>query len=101
MDPFNKHILERLDNLENELRELREVTWPVCQGIIDEKTGPFSNLKQKRTFFRFLDSDEVKKLLNFKAKFMGFPRDLVSEELRQVLVEVPRVVSEPASSSRP
>ena len=37
-----------------------------------------------------LDIDEIKKLLNFKSKFMGTSRDLVHEELRQVLVETPR-----------
>jgi len=93
MDPFHKHILERLDNLEGEIRELRAVTWPVCQGLVDRETGPFANMKQKRSFFRFLDIDEARKLLNFKAKFMGVSKDLVVEELQQVLVEVPRVPS--------
>lgn len=90
MNPHNRHVLERLDNLEAELSELREVTWPVCQGIIDEKDGQFQNMKQKRRFFMCLDIDEIKKLLNFKSKFMGTSRDLVHEELRQVLVETPR-----------
>jgi len=93
MDPHNRHVLERLDNLEAELSELREVTWPVCQGIIDERNGQFENIKQKRRFFRCLDIDEIKKLLNFKSKFMGTSRDLVHEELRQVLVETPQVSS--------
>ena len=90
MNPHNRHVLERLDNLEAELSELREVTWPVCQGIIDEKDGQFQNMKQKRRFFMCLDIDEIKKHLNFKSKFMGTSRDLVHEELRQVLVETPR-----------
>jgi len=92
MDSFQKHVLKRLDDLEGELAELREVTWPVCQGIVDEKTGSFSNLHTKGRFFRFLENSEVLKLLNFKAKFMGTPKDVVVEELRQIRVEVPQLV---------
>lgn len=91
MDENFRHIFGRLDNLEAELAELREVTWPVCQGLVDKRTGPFQNLKEKRRFFRFLDPDEIRKLLRAKAIFMGISQDLVFEELRQVRVEVPRV----------
>ena len=94
MDENFRHIFGRLDNLEAELAELREATWPVCQGLIDKRTGPFQNLKEKRRFFRFLDMDEIRKLLRAKAIFMGISQDLVFEELRQVQVEVPRVVGE-------
>jgi hypothetical protein len=91
MDENWKHVFGRLDNLEAELAELREVTWPVCQGIIDKETGPFQNIKNKRRFFKFLDMDEIRKLLRAKAKFMGICQDLIYEELRQVRVEIPRV----------
>ncbi len=90
MDENWKHVFSRLDNLEAELAELREVTWPVCQGMVDKETGPFQNMKEKRRFFKFLDVDEIRKLLRSKAKFMGISPDLVYEELRQVRVEVPR-----------
>ena len=91
MDENFKHIFSRLDNLEAELYELREATWPVCQGLVDEKTGPFSNIKNKRRFFKFLDVDEIRKLLKAKAVFMGICQGVVYEELRQVRVEIPRV----------
>lgn len=89
MDENWRHVFSRLDNLEAELAELREVTWPVCQGLVDKRTGPFQNLKEKRRFFRFLDLDEIRKLLRSKAKFMGISPEIVYEELRQVRVEEP------------
>ncbi len=93
MDENWKHVFSRLDNLEAELAELREVTWPVCQGMVDKQTGPFQNMKEKRRFFKFLDVDEIRKLLRSKAKFMGISPEIVYEELRQVRVEEPpRVV---------
>jgi hypothetical protein len=91
MDPFHKHILSRLDNLEAELSELRAVTWPVCQGIIDEKTGSLDNIPHKRRFFKFLHVDDIRNLLRIKARFMGISPSLVVAELQQVLVEAPRV----------
>jgi hypothetical protein len=91
MDENWKHVFGRLDNLEAELAELREVTWPVCQGLVDKRTGPFQNMKEKRRFFKFLDLDEIRKLLRSKAKFMGICPDLAVEELRQIQVEVPRM----------
>lgn len=87
---FERHVLERLTEVEEGLRELRGVAWPICQGLVDNKTGPFSTMKDKRRFFRFMDLDEIKALLKSKAKFMGMYQDSVAEELRQVLVEVPR-----------
>jgi len=87
---FERHVLERLTEVEEGLRQLREVTWPVCQGQLEKDTGPFDNIKSKRRFFQFLDLQEVKNLLKCKAKFMGMYQDSVAEELRQVLVEVPR-----------
>lgn len=88
MDEFHKHVFQRLDNLEAELSELREVTWPVCQGLRDQRSQ-FSNMKEKRRFFKFLDLDSVRKLLRLKGEFMGKYPALDVEELRQVLVEEP------------
>ena len=34
------HILPRLTDIECELSDLRSITWPVCQNIIDEKGKP-------------------------------------------------------------
>lgn len=87
---FQKHVFQRLDNLEMELSELREATWPVCQGLKDQRSQ-FQNIKEKRRFFRFLDVDVIRRLLKLKGEFMGRFPALDVEELRQVLVEEPRV----------
>ena len=86
---FERHVLERITEVEEGLVELRGVTWPVCQGLIDKDTGPFRNMKDKRRFFQFLDFDEIKRLLRAKARFMGMYPDVAVEELRQVRVEEP------------
>ena len=87
MEDVYKHIFRRLDNLEAELAELREATWPVCQGLVDERTGQFDNIRSKRRFFKFLDLDEIRRLLRLKCTFMGRSQDLAVEELRQIRVE--------------
>jgi len=86
---FERHVFERLTEVEEGLAELRGVTWPVCQGLIDKETGPFRNMKEKKHFFRFLDLEEIKRLLKSKARFMGMYPDVAVEELRQVRVEEP------------
>jgi hypothetical protein len=88
MDPFHKHLLERITNLEIELNALREVTWPVCQSMWD-KNGPFENREQKKWFFRTLFQEQVKKLLRLKAFFTGTSPSLADSELQWILVEVP------------
>jgi hypothetical protein len=90
MNEMTRHLLERLTEVEEGLRELREVTWPVCQGLLD-KDGPFTNRKQKRKFFRFLDHAEARLLTRLKEAFMGRSQDLVDAELRWIRVEEPRV----------
>jgi hypothetical protein len=94
MNEFERHVFRRLDNIEAELNELREVTWPVCQGMVDTRTGTFANMKEKRRFFKFLHVDDIRKLLRRKAWFMGTSPDLVGEELRQVRVEAHRPADE-------
>jgi hypothetical protein len=90
MDEFHKHVLERLGNLENELRELRIVTWPVCQAKLDDK-NPLNNIREKRTLLRWLHVSDVKDLLRRKGVLMGLTRDQVSVELREIRVEEPRL----------
>ena len=99
MDDFNKHLLERVTNLELEMQALREVTWPVCQGLLD-KNGPFENKKDKRNFFQHLFLDEIKKLLKLKARFMGTGPGSDGAELQWVLVEVPFLAVEQEGSYR-
>ena len=91
LSEFERHVFRRLDNLEAELSELREVTWPVAQGLIEERSGSFQAMKDKRRFFKFIHVDDIMKLLKSKARFMRNSQDLVYEELRQVRVEIPRV----------
>ena len=88
MDEFHKHVLERLTNVEAELAELREVTWPVCQAQLDAKNN-FKNIFQKKKLLRWLDVDEIKRLLVRKGGIMGLTRDQVACELREILVEEP------------
>ena len=91
LSEFERHVFRRLDNLEAELSELREVTWPVSQGLIEERSGSFQAMSAKRRFFKFIHVDDIMKLLKAKARFMRNSQDLVYEELRQVRVEIPRV----------
>ena len=91
LSEFERHVFRRLDNLEAELSELREVTWPVAQGLIEERSGSFQTMNAKRRFFKFMHVDDIMKLLKAKARFMRNSPDLVYEELRQVRVEIPRV----------
>jgi len=91
LSEFERHVFRRLDNLEAELNDLREVTWPVCQGIVEERSGAFQTMTAKRRFFKFIHVDDIMKLLKAKAQFMRNSQDLVYEELRQVRVEIPRV----------
>jgi hypothetical protein len=99
MDDFNKHLLDRVTNLELELQTLREVTWPVCQGMLD-KNGPFENKKDNRNFFQHLFLDEIKKLLKLKARLMGTGPGSDVAELQWVLVEVPSLDAEQEGSFR-
>lgn len=55
------HILPRLTQLEEEVRLLREVTWPVCQALREK-----SQLVDKTQFMKYLDDEEVIKLLKIK-----------------------------------
>ena len=81
-----RFVFQRLDNLEAELSDLREATWPVCQGLKDQRSQ-LQNISEKRRFFKFLDNDLVRRLLRLKGEFMGKWPPLDVEELRQVLVE--------------
>ncbi len=72
------NILPRLTELEENLRLLRKVAWPVCQRLMEK--GPLSDIEAKREFLRFLDDDEVWALL--KAKAQG--RSLVTAEYDRI-----------------
>jgi len=89
MDENWRFVFQRLDNLEAELSDLREVTWPVCQALREQRGQ--GSLTEKRRFFKFLDIDIVRRLITLKGAFKGRYPALDVEELRQVLVEEPRV----------
>jgi hypothetical protein len=93
MNDFERHVFGRLDNLEAELTDLREVTWPVCQGLLD-KNGPFENKKSKMRFFKFLFLDEIKKLLRLKAIFTGNSPGAASSELQWIRAGEPHPAEE-------
>ena len=83
---LRENILPRLDNIENELRELREVTWPYCQAQRDGKSV-FHNMKEKRTLLRWLDVDEIRKLLRRKAYWMNVDLSVIDSELKEILID--------------
>jgi hypothetical protein len=64
------NILPRLTDLEEQVRLLRKVTWPVCQGI-KEKTQ-LDDIQSKKEFLRDLDVDEILLLLRLKSKGLLF-----------------------------
>ena len=99
MDENWRFVFQRLDNLETELSELREVTWPVCQGLKEQRGQ--ASLTEKRRFFKFLDFDIVRKLVKLKGEFKGRYPTLDVEELRQVLVEEHRVGASPVACAHP
>lgn len=59
------HLLPRLTDLEEEVRLLREVCWPVCQALREK--NQLHDIQNKRNFLKYLDPDDVKKLLVMKA----------------------------------
>ncbi len=73
-----ENILPRLTELEEQVRLLRKITWPVCQRLTEK--SPLSDIESKREFLRFLDDDEVWALL--KAKAQG--RSLVTAEYDRI-----------------
>lgn len=83
---MRENILPRLDNMENELRELREVTWPYCQAQRDGKSV-FHNMREKRTLLRWLDVSEIRKLLRRKAYWMNIDLSVIDSELKEILID--------------
>lgn len=64
-------VLPRLSQLEEEVRLLRLVTWPVCQSI--RETSQLTDIDNKKNFFSILDDDEVRLLLHEKAAVSSRP----------------------------
>jgi hypothetical protein len=82
---IRQNILPRLDNLDGSMHELREATWPICQGLRDG-TCPLQHFKEKKRVLHWLPLDEIRNLLRRKAVFMGISQDLVPQELQSILI---------------
>lgn len=81
------HVLSRLTNLEEEVRLLRKVCWPVCQAM--SEPHQLADMQNKSEFLRFLEEDEVHHLLKKKAKMYHMidkkAVSLLNEEISQLL----------------
>ena len=64
-----ENVLPRLTDLEEEVRLLRKVTWPVCQSL--REVSQLDDLHNKRAFLFHLTEDESKELLIAKSKLRG------------------------------
>jgi len=84
---LREHVLPRLDNVECQVRELREVTWPYVQAQRDLAASKYgvSTVKEKHALLRWLDPDEVRKLLQRKAYWMSSTH-CTETELSEILV---------------
>ena len=60
------HVLPRLTQLEEEVRVLRIVTWPVCQSL--REVSQLSDIKSKKCVLEMLATDEAMELLRMKSK---------------------------------
>ena len=63
---IRENILPRITQLEEEVRMLRAVTWPICQSL--KESSQLDDIPNKKRFFSILDEDEVKLLLAEKSK---------------------------------
>lgn len=65
------NLLPRIAQLEEEVRLLRGVTWPVCQSL--RECTQLNEMEQKRTFLKILDKEEVQWLIQEKANISYRP----------------------------
>jgi len=76
------NVLPRLTNLEEQVRLLRKVTWPVCQGLREK--SQLGDIASKKEFLSTLEPDEALLLLKLKSK------GLLTEELALLTQSEPR-----------
>jgi hypothetical protein len=57
------------------------VTWPVCQAMWDRKM-PFMNISMKKRFFKFLEIDELRRLLKSKSIYAGINEVTLDQEIK-------------------
>lgn len=76
VDFVKAFLLPRIDQLEVELKMLRELAWPVCQSL-HENGDPLTCIEEKRKYFSVLFKDEAVDLLEKKAKFTGIVNKVI------------------------
>jgi hypothetical protein len=79
LDLLRTVLIPRLDQLEAEVKLLRELAWPVCQAL-KEDGDPLSCSEEKNIYFRLLYKDEAIDLLNKKAKFTGITNKVLLDQ---------------------
>lgn len=76
------HILPRLTEVECQLQDLRTVTWPVCQNIIEK--SPLEKIEMKRKFLYHLDDEDAKNLLKLKHNISKVPAIISDREYQMI-----------------
>ena len=72
-------LIPRISQLEEELRLLREVTWPVCQSL--RETSQLTDIENKKRFLSTLDSAEIEFLIQEKARVSARPLEYSTSHL--------------------
>lgn len=78
------HVLPRLTEVECQLSNLRKVTWPVCQHIMDEKCGLFATIGMKKKFLYHLDDTDARELLRRKGRISGISSQMTAIEYQHI-----------------
>ncbi len=81
-------LIPRLDQLECEVKMLREITWPVCQSL-KEDGNPFSCIDEKRRYFKHLYKDEALDLLKKKSDFTGIKNKVITDQEFDLICKSP------------
>ncbi len=67
---LRENILPRLTELEEQVRLLRRVTWPVCQSL--RSRDQMSETKLKKELLEYLDPDEIRWLIEEQKRVYTF-----------------------------
>lgn len=67
---LRENILPRLTELEEQVRLLRRVTWPVCQSL--RSRDQISETKLKKELLEYLDPDEIRWLIEEQKRVYTF-----------------------------
>ena len=80
-------LIPRIHKLEDEIKLLRSVTWPVCQSLTEN--SQLSDLHNKFLFLDTLDEQEIRKLLILKDEIARKP--LQHSTFNLLMEEVTRI----------